>query len=69
MRFLLLQVTTVLTAGVGRLRRGSRSRPLLLVFLAAAREPTRRQWRWRVGRCAATVHTVADGLPCKFRMF
>jgi hypothetical protein len=39
-----LQVTVTLTAGVGRQRGRSRSRsPLFLEFLAAAREPMRRQ--------------------------
>ena len=47
--FLLLQVTVVLTAGRKVKRGGSRSRsPCCVEFLAVAREPTRRQWRWRV---------------------
>ncbi|KAI5555078.1 hypothetical protein BDE02_19G057100 [Populus trichocarpa] len=29
--------------------------PCCWVLLVAAREPTRRQWRWRVGRRATTV--------------
>jgi hypothetical protein len=33
-----------------------------LEFPAGAREPTRRQWRRRVGRHAATVHAVPEGL-------
>ena len=44
--------------------------PACLGFLAAAREPTRRQWWWRVGRPrAATVPAVAEGLPCNFWSF
>jgi len=35
-------------------------------FLTAAHETTRRQWRARVGRRAATVPAVAGGLPCNF---
>jgi hypothetical protein len=32
----------------------------------AAREPTRRQWRWRVGRRAATVPPVPEGFLTLF---
>jgi hypothetical protein len=56
--FLLLQVTVTLTAGGGRQgRRRSRSTGFRFSS-AAAREPTRLQWRRRVEQRATTVQTT-----------
>jgi hypothetical protein len=61
-----LQVTVTLTVGIGRQRgrRHSRS-PGFLEFPAVHAPPV----AWRVGRHAATVPAVAEGLPCNFWSF
>jgi hypothetical protein len=67
----LLQVVVTLTDGVGRQRR-RRRRSRSTDFLpssAAAREPTRRQWQWRVEQRAATVSAVSEGFPALFLNF
>jgi hypothetical protein len=57
--FLLLQVTVTLTAGGGRQGRRRRSRSTgFRSSSAAAREPTRLQWRRRVEQRATTVQTT-----------
>jgi len=57
----LLQVTEVANVGAGRERE---KKLRISVQFAAARGPTRRH-RWgRVGRRAATVPPVPEGLPC-----
>jgi hypothetical protein len=50
-------------SGGQRGRKHSRA-PVLVEFTAAAREPTRRQWRWRVEGRGAGDHTGPEDFPC-----